>query len=309
MGSNPTLCTSQEHKNLHEFLLKTTNLTLGTIDRRVKAINQLGSNVDLFDTEKVVSFLNQSKWRNGTKNIVVQAYHDYQKMYGLLPVAIKKYHVIQQLPFIPLEQEIDALIAGCTLKLSSFLFLLKETGMRPIEAWSLKWTDIDTVQKTVNIRTAKHGVPRILPVSEKIINLIFGLRNNSMYIFAVGEDVTRFPKELSHFTRNYLDRRREISNKLNNPRLKQISLYTFRHWKATIEYIKTRDIFHCKWLLGHSRLENTMKYIHCANAIINDVGSFTCKIAHNLEEATSLIEQSFEYVTDMNGYKLFRKRK
>jgi hypothetical protein len=76
-----------------------------------------------------------------------------------------------------------------------------------------------------------------------------------------------------------------------------------------MEYLKTRDIFHCKWLLGHSRLENTMKYIHCANAILTEVGSFTSKVAHSLEEACALVESGFDFVCDMNGLKIFRKRK
>jgi hypothetical protein len=35
----------------------------------------------------------------------------------------------------------------------------------------------------------------------------------------------------------------------------------------------------------------------------------TCKAAKTLEEAAKLIEAGFEYVTDVDGVKLFRKRK
>jgi hypothetical protein len=35
----------------------------------------------------------------------------------------------------------------------------------------------------------------------------------------------------------------------------------------------------------------------------------TTRIAHNTGEACNLIEAGFEYVTDMEGKKLFRKRK
>jgi len=142
-----------------------------------------------------------------------------------------------------------------------------------------------------------------------MINLIFGIKREGKFIFAVGEDSTRFNRELSHFTRNFIDRRREIANKLKNPRIMQISLYTFRHWKATTEYLKTRDIFHVKWLLGHSRIENTMKYVHLANAVSIEQGNFTCKVAHNIDECSQLIEEGFEYITEMDHIKLFRKRK
>jgi integrase len=48
----------------------------------------------------------------------------------------------RKLPFIPKEEEeLDSLIAGSQKKLSTFLQLLKETGMRSGEATRLKWTD------------------------------------------------------------------------------------------------------------------------------------------------------------------------
>jgi len=36
---------------------------------------------------------------------------------------------------------------------------------------------------------------------------------------------------------------------------------------------------------------------------------WTCKIANNIKEATDLIEAGFEYITEMDNFKLFRKRK
>ena len=40
----------------------------------------------------------------------------------------------------------------------------------------------------------------------------------------------------------------------------QITFHTFRHWKATMEYHKTRDIIHVKEVLGHKSLNNTILY-------------------------------------------------
>ncbi len=36
---------------------------------------------------------------------------------------------------------------------------------------------------------------------------------------------------------------------------------------------------------------------------------YHCKTATNIEEATQLIENGFEYVTEIDGTKLFKKRK
>jgi hypothetical protein len=36
---------------------------------------------------------------------------------------------------------------------------------------------------------------------------------------------------------------------------------------------------------------------------------YACKVAENVEEAKALIESGYEYVTEVDGVKLFRKRK
>ena len=36
---------------------------------------------------------------------------------------------------------------------------------------------------------------------------------------------------------------------------------------------------------------------------------YSCKVAENVDEAKKLVEAGFEFVTDFEGYKLFRKRK
>jgi hypothetical protein len=38
--------------------------------------------------------------------------------------------------------------------------------------------------------------------------------------------------------------RQRIAQKLSNTRLLKIHFHTIRHWKATIEHAKTRDILH-----------------------------------------------------------------
>ncbi len=73
-----------------------------------------------------------------------------------------------------------------------------------------------------------------------------------------------------------------------------------------MEYHHTKGILHVKQLLGHRSINSTMIYTH----LINFEGDeFTCKTAKTIDEAKGLIEAGFEYVTDMNSYKLFRKRK
>jgi hypothetical protein len=59
--------------------------------------------------------------------------------------------------------------------------------------------------------------------------------------------------------------------------------------------------------MGHKKIETTLVYTQLLQ--FDKGNNYTCKIANNITEATQLIESGFEYVTKMQGMKLFRKRK
>lgn len=61
-----------------------------------------------------------------------------------------------------------------------------------------------------------------------------------------------------------------------------------------------------KKLLGHKSLNNTQIYVQL---LLDQADDYSCEIAKTLQEATKLIEDGFGYVTEMEGARLFRKRK
>jgi integrase len=207
------------------------------------------------------------------------------------------YKRVRTLPFIPTESEIDQLIAATSQRISTYLQLLKETGMRCGEASQLKWTDFDLENRSVRITPEKGSNPRILPLSTKLIDMLNALIKKTNTVFGVSSDLMR---------RNYSKQRKAVAYKLKNPRILQITFHTFIHWKATMEYYKTRDILHVKEILGHRSLNNTMLYTQLIGFKDDE---FSARIAHSEDEACQLIETGFEFVCDFNGNKLFRKRK
>ena len=76
-----------------------------------------------------------------------------------------------------------------------------------------------------------------------------------------------------------------------------------------MEYHKTRDILYVKQLLGHKRIENTLKYIQLAEELFIDQVEYISKVAKTESEACAVIDAGFDFVCDFNGNKLFRKRK
>jgi hypothetical protein len=73
-----------------------------------------------------------------------------------------------------------------------------------------------------------------------------------------------------------------------------------------MEYHRTRDIVHVQRLLGHRSIQNTLRYVRLVEFPEDD---YVCKAAKTVDEAKALVESGFEYVTDVEGLKLFRKRK
>lgn len=98
----------------------------------------------------------------------------------------------------------------------------------------------------------------------------------------------------------------KMSEKLGNPRLLRIHFHTLRHWKATMEYHRTKDILYVMKLLGHKSIANTLIYTQLVEF---EGDEYHSAIANNVEEAQKLIEAGFEYVCSHRDEMLFRKRK
>jgi len=105
--------------------------------------------------------------------------------------------------------------------------------------------------------------------------------------------------------KSYSKQRRHLTFRLKNPMLRQITFHTFRHWKATMEYHKTRDILHVMQVLGHRSIRNTLIYIQ----LVDFKEDFVARVAHTEQETCQLIEAGFEFVCDFGVNKVFRKRK
>ena len=256
---------------------------------------------DLHDPESVKETIaNQESWCPGRKENVVNAYTNFLVMHNHSwepPI----YRRIQKIPFIPTEKEIDDLIAGCGKKTATFLQLFKETAIRAGEAWQLEWKDIDVESRTIRVKPEKGSNPRAPRISDKLMAMINTLGKNNSRIFG--------SYSLNGFAASYYMQRKKIALKLQNPRIQQITFHTFRHWKATMEYKRTKDILHVMKLLGHKNIKNTLIYTQLLP--FTEDNKFLSKVAMNTKEACQLIEDGWKYETGEfnDGGKIFSKPK
>ena len=304
MGSNPTPgATGLTHalQDVFSFLwyCKKAGFRDSTIEGFSKVLKHLARYVELNNPNEVLSFLASKKVSEARKEVIANCYAKYCKWKGL-PFSKPKYRRVKKLPFVPYESEVDMLISALPKRLSVFCQLIKETGARPGEAWNLKWIDINAKTNTVAInKPEKNSNPRIIKVSSSLIARLQNLPRLTDYVFKTN------PKaKFKTLARRFFEYRRKIANELHNPRLNKVSFLSLRHFKATMEYKRTKDILYVKELLGHVDIKNTLVYTHLVNFENNE---WICKVASTVEEAKQLIEAGFEYVTEIDGKKLFRK--
>jgi integrase len=280
--------------------MKKNGLADNTIITRTRALKQLARITNLKDPEQVKTAITSQTWKSLSKRRYSETYASLLKYLGL--TWTKPHITIEtRFPFIPTEKEIDQLIASCGKRLATLLQTLKETAIRISEAVKLKWIDLSPEQRTLNITPSKNSNPRLLHISDKLLNMINELPHNKETIFA---------QQINGLRTSFDHQRKATAQKLQNPRIQSISFHTFRHWKATMEYHETKDIIHVKNFLGHKNIQNTMIYINIEQALyLTENDKWISKASTNIKTDQQLIDAGFEYITERNGTKLYRKRK
>ncbi len=286
------------------WYLKKQGYSESTIVGRSQLLQRLIKlKANLYDPETVKDIIaKQEKWSEGRKSNAVYAYTGFLKWLGgkWRP---PRYEPEEKLPFIPLERELDDLISGCSLRISCYLQLLKESAWRAGEAWRLEWTDIDFANNIITLnKPEKRSKPRQFKASFKLMAMLNNLRNAQN---PMSERVFNYVSTAS-MRRVFERQRKRIAHKTANPRILKISFHTFRHWKATMEYHKTKDILYVMKVLGHKSIKNTLRYTQLVNPGEDE---YVSKVAKTIDEARVLVEAGFEYVCDVEDAKLFRKRK
>jgi site-specific recombinase XerD len=271
--------------------------TFQTYAKILEMLVRLGSNLN--DPESVKETIAKHDCGKGRKWNIVKAYTLFLKMQGL-KWEKPRYYPVQKLPFIPTEKEIDDLIAGSSRQMALFLQVLKETGARRGEAFNLKWTDIDLATGTIRITPEKGSNPRAFALSPKLLRMLATQPHEH-------EGRIWQYRSITNLERTFRKQRKRTGFKLQNPKLLQIHFHILRHWKATTEYAKTKDLLYVQKLLGHRNIKTTLRYTQLLTLPQNE--EYICKAAKTIDEATQLIEAGFQYVTEIGEAKLFRKLK
>jgi integrase len=259
----------------------------------------LARNIDLNEPKKVLNFIANRNVTNGTKQSLCYAYKKY----------CKQYQIEAQIPFyqpepkpikLPTKEKLQIFITNASKRLSTKLTLSMETGLRPLEVHNLKVKDMDLEQRLIYPTTKKHGIERPpLKISKQLQKML------SKYTANKDQNEVVFPQTTAQYGKNFRHLRNRLAEKLQDPTLKNIRLYDFRHYFCT-KKLQDLPTYNVMRLMVHKRLETTQRYMHYLDMTEKEWKSAE---ANTKQEAMRLIDQGYEYVTDIDGTKLFRKRK
>jgi len=177
----------------------------------IKVLAKRGANLNSPDSVKEV--IARQNWSGNRRRNVINAYTLFLKMHGA-GWEKPKCTVERKIPFIPTEQELDALIAGSGKKLAALLRLLKETAMRAGEALRLEWTDIDFERCIITLnKPEKRSSPRMWKVSRELVAMLKNLPKNGQRVFG--------NTPYNTYKQALLRTKKRLAYKLQNPRLEK----------------------------------------------------------------------------------------
>ena len=89
----------------------------------------------------------------------------------------------------------------------------------------------------------------------------------------------------------------------------KIHFHTFRYWKGTMLYHSHKDMYYVMQRLGHKNIKNTLLYVQLEEVLFQGECEYISKVAKTEKEICALVEAGFEYLTEFEGAKIFKKRK
>ena len=201
--------------------------------------------------------------------------------------------------FIPTPEELRLFIDSAGHRFGIYLQVLYDTGARRGEAAHIKWTDINTQNRTISINDPeKHSRCRTIKVPESTLVRIQTLsRKYDPYIFCPRSE---------GLGSQFLILRKRLFREHNNPRLKQIHLHLFRYNFAHKMIKQQKHMKEVQQKLGHKSSSSTDRYTN--TVVFNELDYETAR-ATTVEEAEKLGQEGWTKYDQINEVHLYRRLK
>ena len=215
-----------------------------------------------------------------------------------------KYKTTEIIPIIPTRLKVETIISNAPKGYATVFKLLAETGAEPEELHKTNRHMISLEQRTITITGTKgHGTAnyKLKPQTAEMLTEFLAKRPQE-YPFPRGRMMTQ----------RWIETRKKVSAKLNDPELNNIPLRSLRNYSAAQLYLSlpTRDIIHVMRHLRHKKIETTMHYIRGIVLDDEDEQEYDTTAVQTKEEAMNALNKGYTYTnTTPDGWMLYRKRK
>ena len=174
-----------------------------------------------------------------------------------------------KLPNVLSREEVKQIITSPTnIKHRAMLSLIYACGLRRSELINLKPTDIDSKRNLLVIRQAKGNKDRVVPISEKIINVLreyYKTYKPKVWLFEGQNPGEQYSEQSLQSVFKQAVRRERIGK---NP-----TLHWLRHSYATHLLESGTDLRYIQELLGHKSSKTTEIYTHVTDNSLKKIRS------------------------------------
>jgi len=281
----------------------------GRAENTIKSVSQnltrINKHADLSKPEEVKNYIaNANKQKDGrpltnaTKNKLVFCYDCLCKA-NQIEWTKPKYKWEQKIPIIPTKENVTKIISASTERYATIFTILAETGLSGQELHKTRKADIDTEQGILSVEGCKGHASGSYKLRKQTAEMLrrYLAKNPQEYPFPQ-------PKVMSQIWRRT---RNKLAHNLQQPHLAKIPMKNLRNYSGAQLYYKLLDPIAVMRHLRHKKLETTMHYIRGIPTGTEE--EYVCKTASNVKEATDLIENGFEYIQEIDGIRLYKKRK
>ena len=154
------------------------------------------------------------------------------------------------------EEERTRLFEACRDSQWSKLYLLVlmaiTTGARKGELLNLKFSDIDFVRKTAYVLTSKNGQPRVLPLTDEVINELNKFKHQEPRLIFNSELKTNKPMCFN----------KQWKKALSGAEINNFRFHDLRHSCASLLAQSGASLLEIAEVLGHKQIQVTKRYSH-----------------------------------------------
>ena len=267
-------------------------------------LKQISRNADIFNTESVKTYIKNmtkehgEKIQNSTRNKMITSY-DYFCQNQNLCWEKPFYKIDETTPLIPITDHVNKIIGCATNRYCVIFNIMVETGAEGKELEKTPRNKINETDGIISITGTKGhnaGIYKLKESTKEQLKLYLA-KNPQEY---------PFPKSV-YIGQVWMETRNRAIKKFCMPELKNVQLRNLRNYSGAQFYYKTKDPIATQRHFRHKKYDTTDHYLR--GMITDGEEEFTCKTAKTIAEATALIEAGFQYITEMEGLKIFKKRK